>query len=116
MSRRPSERTSSIAWGAFLTFSLHGLMGLLYLFVLVPCLAFLGNRVEFLRPILQLGYNWYVPLFFPGLAQFIYLLPFGWWLYRRGDREVLKGMVIGALLTIFLNGTCFAWIAWNARG
>jgi hypothetical protein len=45
--------------------------------------------------------------YYIGITQFVYLIPvmvfFGW----RRRFEVLKGMAIGAILTILVNGACF---------
>ncbi len=47
-------------------------------------------------------------LFGIGLAQFLYAVPLYFRLMRRGHVEMAKGVVIGAVITFLLNGSCFA--------
>jgi hypothetical protein len=42
-----------------------------------------------------------------GIAQFVYLIPVMWVYQRRGRFEMIKGIAIGAILTILVNGACF---------
>ncbi len=42
-----------------------------------------------------------------GIAQFVYLIPVMWVYQRRRRFEMIKGIAIGAILTILVNGACF---------
>jgi Na+/proline symporter len=48
---------------------------------------------------------------FIGITQFIYLTPLMLKFRREGRFELVKGMSIGAIITIFLNSACFSLIA-----
>lgn len=53
------------------------------------------------------GYNMLFILFSPGVTQWIYVLPIWLWLRKRRDWRTAKGLLIGALITAFLNGGCW---------
>jgi hypothetical protein len=42
-----------------------------------------------------------------GIAQFVYLIPVMLFFWRRRRFEMIKGIAIGAILTILVNGACF---------
>jgi heme/copper-type cytochrome/quinol oxidase subunit 4 len=42
-----------------------------------------------------------------GLAQLVYVIPRGVWLYRHGKSTKLKGLITGAILVALLNGSCW---------
>jgi Na+/proline symporter len=44
---------------------------------------------------------------FVGLTQFFYLIPVMLHYRRRREFEVIKGISIGAIVTILLNGACY---------
>ncbi len=48
-----------------------------------------------------------------GLSQLFYVLPLCLWLQRRGRAELAKGVVIGAVITFLLNGSCFAFVLYS---
>lgn len=50
---------------------------------------------------------------FIGITQFIYLTPLMLKFRREGRFELVKGMSIGAIITIFLNSACFSLLAVN---
>jgi hypothetical protein len=45
-----------------------------------------------------------------GIAQFVYLIPVMLVFWRRRRFEMIKGIAIGAILTILVNGACFLHI------
>lgn len=47
-----------------------------------------------------------------GLVQLIYVVPIALWLSRRRQFALMKGVIIGAVLTALANGGCFLipWI------
>jgi heme/copper-type cytochrome/quinol oxidase subunit 4 len=63
----------------------------------------------------------YPPLFsiafvapFVGLVQLAYILPICIYLQRRGRANWMKGIIIGACITVLLNGGC--WILLGGGG
>ncbi|MFK8182818.1 MAG: hypothetical protein AB8B99_05540 [Phormidesmis sp.] len=42
-----------------------------------------------------------------GLSQALYVVPLGLWLRRRRQFAVMKGMVLGAVITLLLSSACF---------
>ena len=59
---------------------------------------------------------WYVSLPFFGLislTQFVYISPLIIWLLGKQQTEFMKGVLIGAVITFFLNGGgCFLVAVW----
>lgn len=45
-----------------------------------------------------------------GLSQFIYAIPLVIWLYQRQKWGLMKGVIIGAVLTALLNGGGLFWL------
>jgi hypothetical protein len=39
--------------------------------------------------------------------QLLYVIPLSLWLKRRGKVGMMKGVIIGAVITALLNGACF---------
>ncbi len=54
-----------------------------------------------------IGNIFYFEFFWMGIAQFFYLIPVMLVFRRRQRFEVVKGISIGAILTILVNGACF---------
>jgi hypothetical protein len=81
--------------GLFLVPALH--LGFILLILLMQSIFM--SRV--LGLIFLLFFNWI------GIAQFVYLIPVMWVYQRRGRFEMIKGIAIGAILTILVNGACF---------
>lgn len=71
-----------------------GLLGLLHLAGLALALS--------LSFVLE-GYLFIIFLIGVGLIQIIYVLPLAWWLRRKQQPELLKGVLIGAGLTLLLT-------------
>lgn len=42
-----------------------------------------------------------------GITQLLYAIPLCLWLNRKGRADTAKGVIIGAVLTLLLNGGCF---------
>lgn len=45
-----------------------------------------------------------------GLVQILYVLPLCLWLSRRRRFSTVKGVIIGAVITLLLNGSCFVFL------
>jgi hypothetical protein len=42
-----------------------------------------------------------------GLTQLLYVIPLGIYFHRLGRSNMVKGLMIGAIITALLNGGCF---------
>lgn len=42
-----------------------------------------------------------------GITQLLYVIPLALWLRHVGRFDTMKGVVIGAVITLLLNGCCF---------
>ncbi|MGB3292125.1 MAG: hypothetical protein WBB01_03915 [Phormidesmis sp.] len=51
-----------------------------------------------------------------GLTQLLYVVPLCIWLHRQGRVDTAKGVIIGAVLTLLLNGGCFIVMLEVLRG
>jgi hypothetical protein len=60
-----------------------------------------------------LSMMFFVLFFWTGITQFVYLIPVGLVYWRRRRFEVIKGIAIGAIITILLNAACFAFLSVN---
>jgi hypothetical protein len=49
-------------------------------------------------------------LFAISLTQLIYVIPLCLWLRQRRQFDTLKGVIIGAVITVLLNGSCFLYV------
>ncbi len=49
-------------------------------------------------------------LFAIGLTQLIYVIPLCLWLRKRRQYDTMKGVIIGAVITALLNGSCFLYV------
>ncbi len=47
---------------------------------------------------------------FIGIVQLLYVIPLAIHLKRQQKVETMKGVIIGAVITIFLNGGCWLWM------
>lgn len=45
-----------------------------------------------------------------GIAQLLYVIPVILWLRRQRKWGLMKGVIIGAVLTALLNGGCWLWL------
>lgn len=47
------------------------------------------------------------------LIQLIYVLPVIWWLREQGYKGVMKGVIIGAVITALINGPCSIYMLFS---
>jgi hypothetical protein len=95
---------SDIISGMFLLLAFHILFGVAFISFYV-LLALLANLVPV--PI-SLSYEvWLLPIIYLGLTQLLYVIPACLYFSRRGQRALVQGLIIGAVLTALLNGGCF---------
>jgi hypothetical protein len=107
MTRRNSA-DNNVALGIVLVFGLH-IAALLVYFAVFAVIAWLASALSY-PPILSgivSNYNFLYPMFFPGLSQLLYVVPLALRMRRRGKTELMKGVIIAAVLTVLLNGGCF---------
>lgn len=45
-----------------------------------------------------------------GIVQLLYVIPLAIHLKRQEKIGIMKGVIIGAIITIFLNGGCWLWM------
>jgi hypothetical protein len=54
--------------------------------------------------------------FMLGIIQLVYLIPLARYFHRRQRSAVVKGIAIGAVITILLNGACYIWASVDFGG
>jgi hypothetical protein len=113
MSRR-NHPSDSLILGIVLTVALHIVALIVYVLaiVLLGAIASSLSYPAILQPIIG-KYNFLLPLLFPGISQLVYIVPFAVWLWRLGRLELMKGVIIAAVITFLLNGACYLWIFGN---
>jgi hypothetical protein len=92
----PNQFDREVFIGIALTFGLH-----LAAVAVLVVIAVIGNNEETL----------FAALFFLlliGVSQLIYMIPAILITYRRGRRQVAKGLILGAAITFLLCGACWA--------
>jgi hypothetical protein len=67
-----------------------------------------ANLQQFLRSIPLAFIS--VVLFNLGIFQLLYVVPTVVILYRNRRISLMKGVIIGAVLTVLLNGSCYIWV------
>ncbi len=50
------------------------------------------------------------PFIFIGVTQLVYVLPAYVYCFKQGRSEVCKGVAVGGLLTLMVNGSCFGFL------
>ena len=92
-----------IVSGIFLLMGLH-LAALILRSILGPIFISIGGIGYYIASFYSLG------IFGIGIAQLIYVVPAIIVLRRRREFAVLKGLIIGAIITALLNGGCWLLI------
>lgn len=106
---RQRNETVEIFGGVLLLLGMH-----FAAFWLVYLLIILISRFNSFVPTpigtyITTDYRFLILLVSPGLTQLIYVIPIVFWLKRRQRWGLMKGVIIGAILTALLNGGCFLW-------
>lgn len=60
-----------------------------------------------LLPLYDFGIAFLLAFFGIGITQLLYVIPLALWLKRRGRVDTMKGVILGAAITVLLNGSCF---------
>jgi hypothetical protein len=69
-------------------------------------------------PVLNKNYNFMfllIPIVFLSITQLVYLFPTYRYFSGKGRSEVCKGILVGGLLTLMVNGACSGSIALGAN-
>ena len=90
-----------IVSGIFLLMGLH--LAAIILGIIISSI-FIGGIGSYIASFLGLGF------FGIGIAQLIYVVPAIIVLRRRREFGVVKGLIIGAIITALLNGGCWLFI------
>ena len=113
-------RQRNEAWeiirGILLLIGMHFAAFLAVILLLSPFIIFLALKTGSLSPIPQIireFFNIFISII--GLPQLIYVIPIVFWLKRRQRWGLMKGVIIGAILTALLNGGCFLWLFLMSR-
>ncbi len=85
--------------GVFLLFGCHAAL-LIFFFLLGMVVSVAGGGY------LGIGI-WIIGAIFLFLWQLLYVIPLVWWFRRRRYWGLMKGVIMGAVLTALLNGTCY---------
>ena len=107
---RQRNETNEIVIGVLLLIGMHfAAFWLLYLLIILIS-RFNSSVPTPIGTYLTTGYRFFILLGSPGLTQLIYVIPIVFWLKRRQRWGLIKGVIIGAILTALLNGGCFLWL------
>jgi len=68
----------------------------------------MGALILHLASIVNLGWVFFGLL---GVLQLLYVIPLSLWLKRQGKVGMMKGVIIGAVITALLHGACFLAIS-----
>ena len=98
----PRNEFADIALGIFSLFGMH-----IIAIIIGSILAGIANSIHLYNLIGLLLYA----LFYIGLFQFFYVVPAIILLKRRQQWGLMKGVIIGAVLTVLLNGTCWLLVS-----
>ncbi len=79
-------------------------LGILLIYSSIAVINALRLRPNDALPVIVAG----APALFIGITQIAYLAPIYAYFAKRGRQEVGKGMILGAIVTLLLNGSCFA--------
>ena len=109
MSRR--NETPKIILGLLLLLGMHFM-----LFLLVCLTLYIVSVVP--TPISS-DYKWLAVILIPAggiaIVQLIYVIPVSLWLKSRRQLALMKGVIIGAVITALLNGGCWLFVASQSR-
>lgn len=97
-----SRQATGIAFGIVAVFALHVAL----VVIATPIVTHLfepNDPSNYLRGINSLIYT----MMSLGVSQLLYVVPLGIWLKRKKRMAMVKGVTIGAVMTMLLTGLCF---------
>jgi hypothetical protein len=106
MAQHDSE-LKNMSLGIALVFLCH----FVFVFMFLPGTRFLITQLLNSEALAQFNLFFLFAILGIGLAQILYVTPLSMYLYRRRQYGLFKGVLIGAILTILLNGSCFLLFA-----
>ena len=93
---------NEVADGMFLIFGMH--------FVAIAIGGIIGSIASAIN-LSNIAVLLAIALLGIGIAQLVYVVPMIIWLYRQRKWELMKGVIIGAVITALLNGGCWLLFA-----
>jgi uncharacterized BrkB/YihY/UPF0761 family membrane protein len=107
--RQPSRANPILEFilGIVLTIALQVIaivLGILLIYGSIAVINLLRLRPNDALPVIVAG----APALFIGITQIAYLAPLYAYFAKRGRQEVGKGILLGAIVTLLLNGSCFS--------
>ncbi len=107
---RNNSDLKGVLLGFFLLIGLNIIAGYV-LFALIFLISAVSESIH--SPLLNFlisDYRYLVLLAVPGLTQLIYVIPLVLWLKKRERWGLMKGVIIGAVITALLNGGCWLFL------
>jgi hypothetical protein len=101
---------SGLVLGVLLLFSMHFLAFTLYFPLLYLATAINNVLPTPIGNFFLTEYRFLIPLLIPGISQLVYVIPLALWLRKKRRFELMKGVLIGAVMTALLNGGCFLFL------
>lgn len=98
------ERPINVVLGVLSVFLGH-ILACLLMFLVAWITTLIGSVPIALRFVMLYAF------FGIGITQLLYVIPLSLWLRHVGRFDTMKGVVIGAVITLLLNGSCFLWLA-----
>jgi formate-dependent nitrite reductase membrane component NrfD len=87
-------------------------IGLYFLLPIIQALRLLGVSAPLISTLSNSVTTVFIYWFFGiGISQLFYVIPLTNWFVRQRRMGMVKGIVIAALLTILVNGSCY-YIVW----
>ena len=96
---RSRNEITEIIGGIFLLLGIHTLV--------FGFFVFLSSILASLFSFYTVTPIWGMSISLIGLSQFLYVIPIIFWLRRQQRWGLMKGVIIGAVLTVLLNGGCW---------
>lgn len=113
MSQR--NNNTEIILGIVLLLGMHP-VALCLLYLLVYLVSIISRAIPTpLGTYLSSDYGWLVLFLVPGLTQLFYVIPVVFWFRRQQQWGLMKGVIIGAVITALLNGGCFLLLSIGSR-
>ena len=103
-----ANETAGISLGILFLLGMH-FIGFWLIYLLIIFISIINSSYPTaLGTYLTTEYRFLLLLAVPGLSQLFYVIPLVFWLKRRQRWGLMKGVIIGAVITALLNGSC--WI------
>ncbi|HEY9613099.1 hypothetical protein [Allocoleopsis sp.] len=103
----PQNELRGIFLGISLLLGMH--------FAALFCILAISLIISIITTPIINNYQWELLLIFPfigiGIFQFIYVIPVSMWLKQREEYALMKGVIIGAVITALLNGGCWLLVS-----